>query len=943
MKSKNYILALLLTSLCFFTNAQHIIDVKATFIPEKNSIKIEQTINFINTSTRTLNEIFLSDWNNASSNNKSELAKRFVEEYAGRLQFSKDSYRGVTTINSITVNLEKIIFERIEVDIVKIALKTPLAPKSSVVIKLNYNLQLPHTKFTRFGIDYNKNVKLKNWFITPAKLTSKNWEYYSNKNLDDFYFPNANLTLTLTYPKNYTVVSSLNVIKKTVNKKFKTQKLTGKNIIFNELHLTKEKKFRKIETDKFTFITNINDDKLIDGLKAVIHDKIASFITEKLGDYPHKNMLLSNVSYRKNPVYGISQLPSFIHPFPDGFKYEIKILKSTISNFIKNTVNTNPRTDFWLNDALETYLMMQYVKDNYPNMKILGSLSEIWGIRSFQIAKKHFNEQYQYFSQYTARKNLDQPIKTPKDSLLRYNANIANKNKAGIGLLYLDDYLGKNLVSETITEFYKKNNLKSIHSEEFITLLQAKTNKDISWFIPDFINTHKRIDYTIKEVHKNGNFIDITLKNIQKSSTPISIYQLINDTIVSKQYVEGFLGTKTFKIPNNKPDRIILNYEGIIPEYNLRNNTKTLKPHLFNKPLKFSLLKDAEASNHNQLFYVPELGFNLYDGVSLGVRLTNKTLLKKNFTYSLKPLYGTRSEKITGSMSTQYSQHFKNKKLFTLNYGISYQNYHYKEELRYQKINPYLHFSFRKKNNLRSDFYQYATARYVSVNKEIDLNPETALDNATVAIPNYNVLNFKYGIGDSDLFNNYRFNADVQFAKNFSKLSLTYSFQKSFKDNKLISFRVFAGTFLQNNTNTNFFGFSLDRPSDYLFDYNYYGRSEDTGIYRQQIIIAEGGFKSRLNIPLTNKWMTTASVSTNLWRYIFVYGDVGLVGSEGNPQAVYDTGLHLNLVPGYFELYFPVSSTLGWEIAQPNYQEKIRFKIILSPKVLIGLVTRKWL
>jgi hypothetical protein len=46
----------------------------------------------------------------------------------------------------------------------------------------------------------------------------------------------------------------------------------------------------------------------------------------------------------------------------------------------------------------------------------------------------------------------------------------------------------------------------------------------------------------------------------------------------------------------------------------------------------------------------------------------------------------------------------------------------------------------------------------------------------------------------------------------------------------------------------NYYSFALDRPTDYLFDYNYYGRSENTGFFcQQQLIIAEGGFKSKLD------------------------------------------------------------------------------------------------
>ena len=38
------------------------------------------------------------------------------------------------------------------------------------------------------------------------------------------------------------------------------------------------------------------------------------------------------------------------------------------------------------------------------------------------------------------------------------------------------------------------------------------------------------------------------------------------------------------------------------------------------------------------------------------------------------------------------------------------------------------------------------------------------------------------------------------------------------------------------STNSDFFSFGLDRPNDYMFDYNLLGRSETTGIYSQQYV-----------------------------------------------------------------------------------------------------------
>ena len=128
-----------------------------------------------------------------------------------------------------------------------------------------------------------------------------------------------------------------------------------------------------------------------------------------------------------------------------------------------------------------------------------------------------------------------------------------------------------------------------------------------------------------------------------------------------------------------------------------------------------------------------------------------------------------------------------------------------------------------------------------------------------------------------------------------------------------------------------------------MFDYNYYGRSETTGLFSQQIIIAEGGFKSKFKNPYANQWMTTLNATSSVWQWIELYGDAGFYQNKGqNTQFVYDSGVHLNLVPNYFELYFPIYSSNGFEMGQKNYQEKIRFIITLNPKTLIGLFTRKW-
>ncbi len=120
--------------------------------------------------------------------------------------------------------------------------------------------------------------------------------------------------------------------------------------------------------------------------------------------------------------------------------------------------------------------------------------------------------------------------------------------------------------------------------------------------------------------------------------------------------------------------------------------------------------------------------------------------------------------------------------------------------------------------------------------------------------------------------------------------------------------------FIMTCQHSDYFSFALDRPTDYLFDYNYYGRSETSGLFSQQIIMAEGGFKSMLEPKFANQWITTVNANVTLWKWIYAYGDVGLVKNKNqSAKFLYDSGIRLSLIQNYFEIFFPVYSSEGWE------------------------------
>ncbi|MDO9036955.1 MAG: aminopeptidase, partial [Lutibacter sp.] len=635
----------------------------------------------------------------------------------------------------------------------------------------------------------------------------------------------------------------------------------------------------------------------------------------------------------KNPVYGFNQLPTFLKPFNDTFEFDIQLFKILSRKYIDHVFLFNQREDAWLADGLQIYLMIKYVEKYYPEVKAIGDISKIWGVKTFNLAKIDFNDKYPFLYQFAARKNLDQALTTPADSLSNFNRKIVNKYKAGLGIRYLENYLGEATISDAIKSFSEKYSGQNTQSDLFLNLID--TPKDIAWFKSDYLNTSKKVDYTIKKIVKKNDSLEVSILNKRNFTAPIQLYGIHNKEIVYKEWLVGIDSLTKITIPTNGFDRLSLNHEFYLPEYNLRNNWKNIDKKLFNRPVQLKFLKDIENPYYNQIFYTPEARYNFYDGVVLGMAISNKTLLNKSFQYKLIPSYGTKSNAFSGSFSLLYEYLPEDKKVNRLLTGISGSSFQYAKDLTYSTFTPFALLELKRKS-LRDVSNSALFTSFVMVDRE-----KAPTQTQHIETNKYNVFNISYGYSKPNIIEDLRFSGGFQVADKFSKVSGTGQYRLLTDTNRQFDFRVFVGAFLTNKTETDFFSFALDRPTDYLFQYDYLGRSETTGILSQQIIINEGGFKSKLPVAYANQWLTTINTSVGLWRWLEVYNDVGFVKNRGeNVYFAYESGVRLNFINDILEVYFPFYSNLGWELTQPRYSNKIRFVLVINPKKIYNFAKR---
>lgn len=915
MQKKYFFFWFLLLS--FTVNSQNnFIEINAKLDTVSNKLIIQQKTVFYNKSSKNLNTIFLHNWANSFQKN-SPLGQRFKEDYKKDLFFADKKELGFSKIKNLTVNFEQTSFKNYKntPDIIEVLLNKKLKPKDSLVLQTAYEVKIPNAKFTGYGKHIN-GYNLRFWYINPAVLSSK-WELMSNLNMDDLYSDKTNFYIKIEVPKNLYISSNL-YVNFQENKHTTSYFLRGNNETEANLSIEKFKLFTSYRTPHKEVVTDLKSNISYD-LTVNYLDRIIRFIEERLASYPNSKLFIDKATQSKNPIYGFNQLPSFLRPYSDGFKWDLTLFKAVANKYLANTLLTNKRTDYWLSDGLQTFLMMEYVEKYYSDTKLLGKVGNIWGIRGYNFSKLMFNDKYPFIYQFSTRNFLDQSLKTPADSLSNFNRKIVNKYKAGLGLRYLKGYIGDSMFNKAVKSFYSKNSSKITQSNQLKKFLERNTSKDIDWFFGDYISTQKKIDYTLKKPKIIGDSIEVTIKNNRNITAPVALYGVNNKKIVFKKWFSGIKSSRKVKIPKGDFDRLSLNYENLYPEYNTLDNWEKLSKSLINKPIQFRLIKDVENPYYHQIYYQPEVRFNLYDGVTFAFKIHNRPIIPRNLEFRITPAYGTRSKSFTGSFGVLYNDYFEDSKLYRVIYGVSGAYFHYAPELSYKSFTPFVSIQFRR-NTLRDVGRKALSFRYTTINREPAPGAmQTEGDKYGIFVANY--FDSKPNIIEGKLTS---FSTEI--SQKFGKISADFRYRKFTGINRRMDFRFYAGAFLYNNTTSDFFSYGLDRANDYLFQLNYFGRSESTGFFSQQFILAEGGFNSKLSTRFANQYMLAANSNIGIWRWLEVYNNVALLKNrDQNAFFGYESGIRLNFVPNILEFRFPVYSNNGFEITQAAYGRKIRF------------------
>ena len=899
---------------------QNYYEIKSSIHPDLNYMDVEQKIIFHNNSENKLNHLILYDWNNAYSSNDTPLSKKLYEEYNLALIKSEKKERGFTIINKISTSFSNLSWERTaeNPDLIKIFLKNELEKNQKIEVDINYRLVFPNSKMNDYGYSSNKAYTIKNFLLRVTPFVNGSFERDSNLNFDDQFNTSDDISMDVTIPLKYifhsNCIHSQNIVgdRKIIN--FNCSKI--KDLTF---FIYNNNEFEMIKNEHFNIVTN---EKKIVSLKNESFERMNTFLSENFDNYSNSKILLTKRYFKEHSLYPYSDIPSYLKVFNQNTINEINLFKVILRDFLRTHINFNDRKYYWVRSGMEFYYLEKYIQKYHADSELIGSLSNIFLIKNHQISNKKMSEIFNISQLYIKRLRLDQKISEPSNNLTRINYRLINPAKSLNAFKLLELY-DETLIHKTF-KILLNDQLSFNNNDRLKDVFKRNTSKNLDWFFDHYINFSELLDYKI-EINKNK--VSILDKSKEKIQIPIPIKKVFKNNSTFNFLYLNYKDEIDLSYENDLK-KIIIDPDNLLVDINSKNNYINFVSK--RKKTKLRFYTDIESKTENQIYYRRQLGYNFYDGLLPGLTFTNRSPISKPFTFMLSPYFGLKKNKLTGSVSFSFRDFIK--KNISLNYFLSASSFHYDENFRYKKFTPSVLF-LKRDSDIKSNKFTSLRFRYYFIDRP-DISQNERINN---------VYSLSFTKANPGAKKTKSFNYNIQLSGDFIKNSITLYYRNYFSDYKQFSIRIFGGKFLKNNTSNDQINFNIHKSSDFLLNNSLLARSESSGFLSQQYVRQDGAFKSRISPDYANDFLLVLNTGITIWKWVEFYGDIGLFKNKNiSLQNGYDTGLRLNFIEDYLELYLPIQSSMGFHPNEPNYLKDIRFVLTLDYQNLARLFTRRW-
>jgi hypothetical protein len=951
---------------------------------------------YFNNAPTELDEIYMHLWANAYKNRQTAFNRQKLRQGSTRFYFAKDSDMGNFSeldfkVNDRTVDWD---YDPANPDIAILKLNDPLLPGERILITTPLRLKIP-ASFSRLG-HVGQSYQLTQWYPKPAVYDKDGWHPMPYLDMGEFYSEFGDYEVNITLPKNY-VVGATGVLQNEEEYDFLEERIEYTNQLMESVDTlpsnspfpesapaTKtlrylaedvhdfawfaDKRFyvqksevelasgRKVDT--WVMFTNEEADMWKEAINYV--DRSVKFYSEKVGEYPYPQAsavqsALSAGGGMEYPMITVIGLMGDPQSLDNVITHEVG------HNWFYGILAFNERDHVWMDEGLNSYYDHRYTYQYYENdgMEVLPA----------SLMKSSDMTQLETAYLFQARRNKDQPPATHSDDFSRINYWLGGYEKPAQFFRMTEMYLGTGEFDRIMQSFYENWAFKHPQPDDLRAHFESSTDKDLDWLFDGMIHSSGKIDYAIKGI-QNGRTLKLTIENQGDISSPFPVSGLKDGEIVATQWFDGFEGTEQVEFNAGDYDQVVIDQQRFTLDVDRRNNNiKTSGPFKTLEPLRLKFIAGIENSKKTTLYWLPLLTYNAYDELMLGAALYNTTLPANKFEFSLAPMYATATNDVVGLANLKYNIFPKRSKTSKISFDLALRryNFNYIERddyyLNYNRISPGITFQFGGKD--ASPIRQSLSARAILIWDEV-AQRDTIGTYIGNEVEDSKLFRLTYQLHNRKAPNPYALQVQLEQQsytgftgdQDYLKASLTFKNAFAYKPGRAIHVRLFAGGFLQNsrreagnvsNRGTRgSFALTSQGFNDYAYDRLFLGRSEQDGLWSQQISIHEGGMKnafgSAYGIGQSNNFIFSCNIKADLPRRLPLgiplkpYFDFGYfdnatpLGDNAtfSDQFLWSGGLMLEFFKGRIGLYFPLINSENMDIPyadKDNYWGRVTFNI----------------
>ncbi len=901
-----------------------------------------ETLTYTNNSPDTLKFLFFHLWPNGYKHDHTAFAKQYEQKGKRTFYYAKPEERGYIDSLDFLVDGQSVEFYSAEEtpDIARVQLNKPLLPGQTITISTPFKVKIPIV-FSRLGHS-GQAYYISQWFPKPAVYDRKGWHAIPYLDLGEFYSEYGSYDVSITLPQNYVLMATGNCVTESENKWLdslayvdtadlgKVSKILPKisDTFPNSSKLYKTVRFKEDDIHDFAWFADkrwmVRKDTVMSAINGHVVSVYTAFSKRRKWSWKEGDSVLKETvrhyghmvgEYPYNTIKAVEgdmkagggmEYPTITIIDNASAGSAMVLVHEAGHNWFYGILGSNEREHTWMDEGLNSF---------YEN-----KVTKIIKKDSIDKGYKGLSEFVIYMQ--NAVSNEDQAIEQNADQFNAMNYGIDNYYKFPMMLRVLEEYMGEADFAKGMHTYFNQWKFKHPYPEDFRAVMEASTNKNLSWFFDTVMHTDKPIDFKVKAVNSEGSIAHVRVKNKTGVAMPLVLAAYKEDSLLKTIIVPPFTSTTQVDFPVEGWTSIRV--ANVMPDAKSENNMYDKRRLFKTFGLSLGIPFGVNRELNDKMYISPMLRYNIYDGFSPGIVLHNITVPETRFRYVLTPMYSFNSEAMVGSGSIGYISYPKGF-VRELMLQVDGRYYHLAKETEnnvtkyagYSRISPGIELKFNTKNHFTSSIEKSLLAKAYFVTEEI----LSGISSKSVS-SQYGLLRYEYA--NSRLFNPYGYKMEAHGNKDFTKLILEGTAKVDYnRINKALYVRAFLGFFFNYNadptvTDRYKLNASYNALNDYLYEGNYIGRSEVDGIGYRQISMQEGGFK----VPLFNavnrsdSWMASINMSTDLPKlptFIKLFFDAGIIPNTNktakdikNTVLLYDAGIEFRLAKNVCSIYLPI-------------------------------------